>query len=74
MAMQGASHFAIGNDEHSHRGGPSKLDGLVALVRVWKRALDDEDVGRLYEHWKVAFIHGKALETFVHFSQLSYHA
>ena len=50
VAMQGASHFAIGNDEHSHRGGPSKLDGLVALVRVWKRALDDEDVGRLYEH------------------------
>jgi hypothetical protein len=55
VAMQGASHFAIGNDEHAHTGGASKIDAKIALVRLWSRGLEAADVEKLYEHSKSRF-------------------
>ena len=51
----GSHNFAIGNHEFKHKGGKYKLDGLVALVRVWNKALPAEDVEGLYAHSKDRF-------------------
>lgn len=55
VAAQGSSNFAIGNDEHSHTGGPSKLDGLIGLVRIWNRPLEPSDVDKLWKHSRDRF-------------------
>ena len=56
IATLGSSDFVIGNHEFQHKGGIYKLNAYVGLVRIWKNALDNNEISQLYEHSKERFL------------------
>ena len=55
ISSLGSSDFVIGNHEFKHKGGKYKLNGYVGLVRVWSKALENDDVEKLFEHSRERF-------------------